>query len=146
MKSARLLSVRQAAELVGVTPRVMRRRLRALHERYEGKLLQSFEGPGRKVRKWWIPPEVLQACLRADHDRQDAELEDLRGRVTQVEDRTLALRGAHRQLRKHVNRIDTWREGTEQAILGISKMLGLPGPMSELARVGHRRPRRPTDQ
>ncbi len=144
MKQPRLLSVRQAAEAIGVTPRVMRRRLRALHERYEGNLLQSFQRPGQRVRKWWISPEVLQACLRADHERHDAELEDLRGRVCQVEDRTLALRGAHRQLRKQVIQLQSWKEGAQQAILGVSKMLGVDKPDPSSAIVGHRRPGRRT--
>ncbi len=122
------LSVAEAAKLTGVHPKTMLRRLMVLNERSERSLLQSFQPAGKRVRKWFVSPEVLFACLRADESQRDTEVSDLQTRIIQVEQRTLALRTGQRVLRRKIENVQRWREGAEQAIFGLSRMLGLPDP------------------
>lgn len=76
----------------GIPGTTLRRRLKALHERY-GNVLHTMSPPGTTVRKWWFDPSVLQgpaptptAAAMADElaaqaaliQRLEAELERMR--------------------------------------------------------------------
>lgn len=138
MRPDGLLTIPEAAELAGVKVYTMRRRLRALNERHGGKLLLSFSN-GARVGKWLVSPSVLMELMRTDQKADDAKEEATDNRLAEVDGKLLALRGAHRKLRGRVesgfakqerwNRnLQKWREGAEQAIKGLQKMLAAGDP------------------
>lgn len=92
----KLPTIREAAELAGIPPYTLKRRLLALHER-TGRVLVSFARPGSKVRKWHVRPEGLLLAMREDPTATDEHLHQLEHKLSEFEARLVALRNAFRQ-------------------------------------------------
>lgn len=96
-----LLSIRQAAELIGAHPKTLLRRLTRLHEQHGGVLV-SFERPGAKVRKYFIQRDRLMEVWshESEEDFTDDEKDEAeKFRIEEFEAKLLALRAAHRKTR-----------------------------------------------
>jgi hypothetical protein len=93
----RWLSVSQAAELAGVKRRTMLRRLWYLQSESGQRIMRRVG-----ARKLEVSAEALQRALRTDPELRDAELAGIASRVDDHERKLLALRNAHKSLKKQV--------------------------------------------
>ena len=101
MTPDRWLSVRQAAELAGTPLRTMRRRLYYLDSRNGGRLLKWVS-----ERRVLVSAEALLRELRTDPDFRDAELTGFHAKLEDQGKKLLALRDAHRSLKRRVKVVE----------------------------------------
>lgn len=130
-----LPTIREAARLVGVPPRVLKRRLLRLHER-TGGVLVSFEATGREVRKWHVQPAGLMVAMREDPTITEERLAEIEARLDELETRQVALRNT---LRAHRAEDRTWKRRHERIASKLSSAIDNIAEVSSLL-VDHRRP------
>jgi DNA-binding transcriptional MerR regulator len=132
------MTVPQAARLAGVPVRTMRRRLHILDRRSGGHVLRRY-GPGRS--KIWVHYKALLHELRSDPEIMGEQLATLESRLSELERRVTALRGAHHGLADLVElerkNQQAWREACEATLQGLQRMALL----SHTANPGQSRPR-----
>lgn len=105
-----LLSIPQAAALIGAHPRTLRRRLARLQD-VHGDVLVSFERPGARKGKWFVRRDRLMAVWASEDEagRPDDEVDEratadervteLEHKVAEQDAKVLALRNALRRTR-----------------------------------------------
>lgn len=107
--ACKLLTIREAAELVGEKPWTLRRRLKRLHEQSGGQLLQSYAPDGARVGVWRLHPDDLVTVMRnqrASHqDQQEHETAVAVIRVEELEAKLVALRNAHKRTRAELREV-----------------------------------------
>lgn len=104
------LTIREAAELTGVHPVTLKRRLLHLHD-VHGGVLVSFGRAGTAVRKYFIKRDRLKDVWASDvgelgrahtdapEDDVDQRVDALGHRIEDLETKLAALRNAHRKTR-----------------------------------------------
>jgi len=135
VKALALPTIREAADMVGVKPRVLKRRLLKLHARSKNVLV-SFEEDGRKVRKWHVKPAGLLLAMREDPKITDERFAEIEMRVNELETRQVALRNT---LRAHRREDREWKKRHESIANKLSSALENIAEASSLL-VDHRRP------
>jgi hypothetical protein len=135
IKPDRWLSIAEAAELAQEPTWKLKRKLLALHETTGGRVLQSYQKPGKKVRKWFVSAEALLVCLRTDPKVVDAQIEAIESRLGVLESRQVALRNAHRQHRREQS--DRWKK-QEAVNSAVRKAISATNELLCLLPVEHR--------
>jgi hypothetical protein len=126
MKLDRWIPLAEAAGMAGEPLWRFRRRMHVLNHRHGGRLLRNFSRGDRNAARWHVSAEALLHHLRTDPNQGDEELDEIRGRVDENEQKTEALRQAFRR------RSREWYARIER----LEKLTGANG--SELASRGSR--------
>lgn len=143
------LTIGEAAQKAGCSPRTMRRRLNSLNRLSGGTLLRA-NSDAAIVRKWWISRAVLEELLAKKRaERQGvtdfrAELDRLDGAAKETDSRVddLAMKGEalNRRLRnqwKEIKKLSSRTECNERAIEALRKVASALSEVSEaIAGVG----------
>lgn len=93
------ISLRRAADLMELPVWTARRRLHTLNDAVGGGVLRRFTDRGRI----YVDVGALLYHLRNDPKESEDDFDELRAKVEDLERKILALRNAHRHLRRRVD-------------------------------------------
>lgn len=94
------IDVRAAARRAHVSHWKMLRRLRRLHESAGGGIIESYQPPGRKPRKYWVNPDALRLAVDGRAPELERRLEEALSRLALVEKKVNRLRDSHNALKR----------------------------------------------